>query len=199
MNNKRLISITQLGLDRIVDFQFGEGEFAYHIILEIYSIGNVILTDNKYKIISLQRRYIKDDLNISVNQIYNKSLYENLDFLDEEKVKDWLDKNPEDLLDKDSPFKCLGPSFLKNYNITQIENIINDYKNLDIGKGYLMRNKYTSLVWEKDEETKEYEDFDLMIREFYKDEDKVKVKKVKKKVNKKEISLIEQRKNMKKE
>ena len=92
MNNKRLISITQLGLDRIVDFQFGEGEFAYHIILEIYSIGNVILTDNKYKIISLQRRYVKDNLNISVNQIYNKSLYENLNFLDEEKVKDWLNK-----------------------------------------------------------------------------------------------------------
>ena len=86
-------------------------------------------------------------------------------------------QNPEDLLDKDSPFKCLGPSFLKNYNITEIENIINDYKNLDIGKGYLMRNKYTSLVWEKDEETKEYEDFDLMVREFYKDEDKVEVKK----------------------
>ena len=181
MNNKRLISITQLGLDRTVDFQFGEGEFAYHIILEIYSIGNVILTDNKYKIISLQRRYIKDDLNISVNQIYNKSLYENLDFLDEEKVKDWLDRNPEDLLDKESPFKCLGPSFLKNYNVTQIENIINDYKNLDIGKGYLMKNKYTSLVWEKDNEAEEYEDFDLMVREFYKDEDKVEVKKVKKK------------------
>ena len=181
MNNKRLISITQLGLDRIVDFQFGEGEFAYHIILEIYSIGNVILTDNKYKIISLQRRYVKDDLNISVNQIYNKSLYENLDFLDEEKVKDWLDRNPEDLLDKESPFKCLGPSFLKNYNVTQIENIINDYKNLDIGKGYLMKNKYTSLVWEKDNEAEEYEDFDLMVREFYKDEDKVEVKKVKKK------------------
>lgn len=181
MNNKRLISISQLGLDRIVDFQFGEGDFAYHIILEIYSIGNIILTDNQYKIISLQRRYVKDDLNISVNQIYNKSLYENLDFLDEEKVKDWLDKNPEDLLDKDSPFKCLGPSFLKNYNVNQIENIINDYKNLDIGKGFLMKNKYTSLVWEKNEETKEYEDFDLMIREFYKDEDKVEVKKGKKK------------------
>jgi predicted ribosome quality control (RQC) complex YloA/Tae2 family protein len=120
-------------------------------------------------------------LNISVNQIYNKSLYENLDFLDEEKVKDWLDKNPEDLLDKDSPFKCLGPSFLKNYNVTQIKNIINDYKNLDIGKGYLMKNKYTSLVWEKDNEAKEYEDFDLMIREFYKDEDKVELKKGKKK------------------
>lgn len=181
MNNKRLISITQLGLDRIVDFQFGQGDFAYHIILEIYSIGNVILTDNNYKIISLQRRYVKDDLNISVNQIYNKSLYENLDFLDKEKVKDWLDRNPEDLLDKDSPFKCLGPSFLKKYNLNQIENIINDYKNLDIGKGYLMKNKYTSLVWEKDKEVKEYEDFDLMVREFYKDEDKVEVKKGKQK------------------
>lgn len=198
MNNKRLISITQLGLDRIVDFQFGEGDFAYHIILEIYSIGNVILTDNQYKIISLQRRYVKDDLNISVNQIYNKSLYENLDFLDEEKVKDWLDKNPEDLLDKDSPFKCLGPSFLKNYNVTQIENIINDYKNLDIGKGYLMKNKYTSLLWEKDNEAEEYEDFDLMIREFYKDEDKVEVKKGKKKGKKESNKFDRAKKEYKK-
>lgn len=181
MNNKRLISITQLGLDRIVDFQFGEGDFAYHIILEIYSIGNVILTDNNYKIISLQRRYLNDELNISVNQIYNKSLYENLNFLDEEKVKDWLDKNPEDLLDKDSPFKCLGPSFLKKYNLNQIENIINDYNSLEIGKGYLMKNKYTSLKLEKDNVIKEYEDFDLMIRDYYKDEYKVEVKKGKKK------------------
>ena len=31
LRNKRLVNISQLGFDRIIDFQFGEGEFEYHI------------------------------------------------------------------------------------------------------------------------------------------------------------------------
>ena len=75
MNNKRLTGITQLGLDRIVDFKFGEREFAYHIILEIYSTGNVILTDSDYKILSLQRKYVNNEINISVGEVYDISYY----------------------------------------------------------------------------------------------------------------------------
>ena len=33
---RRLESIEQLGIDRIIDMQFGSGEAAYHVILELY-------------------------------------------------------------------------------------------------------------------------------------------------------------------
>ena len=34
--SSRLEKIEQLGIDRIVDMQFGSGEAAYHVILELY-------------------------------------------------------------------------------------------------------------------------------------------------------------------
>lgn len=52
---KRLERITQIGIDRIVDMQFGHGEQAHHLILEFYAQGNIILTDANYRIIMLLR------------------------------------------------------------------------------------------------------------------------------------------------
>lgn len=36
LKSRRLEKLQQLGEDRIVDFQFGSGEAAYHVILELY-------------------------------------------------------------------------------------------------------------------------------------------------------------------
>ena len=36
LKSRRLEKIEQLGIDRIVDMQFGSNEAAYHIILELY-------------------------------------------------------------------------------------------------------------------------------------------------------------------
>jgi predicted ribosome quality control (RQC) complex YloA/Tae2 family protein len=58
LNNKRLESITQLGADRVVDFQFGTESFTYHLLLELYDKGNIILTDQYYNILSLVRPYV---------------------------------------------------------------------------------------------------------------------------------------------
>ena len=44
LNNKRLESATQIGRDRIINLQFGTGEAAYHIIIELYDRGNIVLT-----------------------------------------------------------------------------------------------------------------------------------------------------------
>ena len=35
INNKRLEYIKQVGVDRVIDIQFGSGEAAYHLILEM--------------------------------------------------------------------------------------------------------------------------------------------------------------------
>ena len=36
LKTRRLVSVRQLGIDRIVDFQFGSNEAAYHLIIELY-------------------------------------------------------------------------------------------------------------------------------------------------------------------
>ncbi|CAF1615595.1 unnamed protein product [Adineta ricciae] len=56
LKSRRLESIEQLGIDRIVDLQFGSGEAAYHLIVELYDKGNIILTDYNYMILSLIRK-----------------------------------------------------------------------------------------------------------------------------------------------
>ena len=36
LHTKRLTSVTQLGVDRVVDLQFGSGEATHHLIVELY-------------------------------------------------------------------------------------------------------------------------------------------------------------------
>ena len=56
LRNLRLENVTQLGnLDRVVDFRFGSGELAHHLILELYGLGNLILTNGQYEILALLR------------------------------------------------------------------------------------------------------------------------------------------------
>ena len=61
MRTKKLEKVEQLGIDRVVDLQFGKGEHAYHILIELYAAGNVILTDHEYTILSLLRSHKFDE------------------------------------------------------------------------------------------------------------------------------------------
>ncbi|KAG9510862.1 Nuclear export mediator factor NEMF, partial [Fragariocoptes setiger] len=56
LRNKRVTSIEQMGIDRLIDIQFGSGEAAYHVIVELYDKGNLILTDCNYIILNILRR-----------------------------------------------------------------------------------------------------------------------------------------------
>ncbi len=69
INNKRLESIVQVNLDRVIDIQFGSGELAYHIIGEFYASGNIIFTDNQYKILTLVHPYTYIDNSSNENKI----------------------------------------------------------------------------------------------------------------------------------
>ncbi len=53
--------IRQVGIDRVVDITLGQGEKAFHILIEFYASGNLILTDHEYKIISLLRTHRYDE------------------------------------------------------------------------------------------------------------------------------------------
>ncbi|KAG6543609.1 hypothetical protein Mapa_014972 [Marchantia paleacea] len=61
LRTRRLEDVRQLGIDRVVDFQFGLGEGAYHIILELYSQGNLLLTDSHHNVITLLRTHRDDE------------------------------------------------------------------------------------------------------------------------------------------
>lgn len=53
LKTRRCTSVSQIGTDRIIELQFSDG--AYHIYLEFFAAGNVILTDADNKILALLR------------------------------------------------------------------------------------------------------------------------------------------------
>ncbi|KAI8044247.1 ribosome quality control complex subunit NEMF homolog [Drosophila gunungcola] len=71
LKNKRLERIQQLGGDRIVDFQFGTGDAAYHVILELYDRGNVILTDYELTTLYILRPHTEgENLRFAMREKY---------------------------------------------------------------------------------------------------------------------------------
>lgn len=70
LRNRRLTSITQLGADRAIDIQFGHGDTAFHLILEIYVSGNLILTDHEYQILALLRVHNDQETKVALRQVY---------------------------------------------------------------------------------------------------------------------------------
>ena len=61
LKNKRLESLTQIGVDRVIDLQFGSGEAAYHVILELYDRGNIVLTDHEMTILNILRPHTEGE------------------------------------------------------------------------------------------------------------------------------------------
>uniref|UniRef100_A0A8C7YAI1 Ribosome quality control complex subunit NEMF n=1 Tax=Oryzias sinensis TaxID=183150 RepID=A0A8C7YAI1_9TELE len=72
LKTRRLTHIKQLGMDRIVDMQFGSDEAAYHLIVELYDRGNIILADHEYTILNLLRfrNAEAEDVKIAVRERY---------------------------------------------------------------------------------------------------------------------------------
>ncbi|NXD34235.1 NEMF factor, partial [Copsychus sechellarum] len=69
---RRLVSVRQLGIDRVVDLQFGSEQAAYHLILELYDRGNIVLTDHEYLILNILRFRTDeaDDVRFAVRERY---------------------------------------------------------------------------------------------------------------------------------
>jgi predicted ribosome quality control (RQC) complex YloA/Tae2 family protein len=53
LKTRRITAVSQIGTDRIIEFQFSDG--LYRIYLEFFAGGNIILTDNELKILTLLR------------------------------------------------------------------------------------------------------------------------------------------------
>lgn len=71
LHNKRVEGVEQLGSDRVIVLTFGSGEWANHIILELYDKGNILLTDPAHNILTLLRNSKHDaDSRLTVGDPY---------------------------------------------------------------------------------------------------------------------------------
>lgn len=66
IRTRRLEDVRQLGYDRIVLFQFGLGDNANYVILELYAQGNIILTDSSFTVMTLLRSHRDDDKGLAI-------------------------------------------------------------------------------------------------------------------------------------
>lgn len=74
LKNKRLEKIEQIGSDRIIDLQFGTNEAAYHVILELYDRGNILLCDYQYLILNVLRPHTEgEEIRFAVRETYPMS------------------------------------------------------------------------------------------------------------------------------
>ncbi|CAB4004618.1 nuclear export mediator factor NEMF isoform X1 [Paramuricea clavata] len=128
VSGKRLVNISMLGIDRILDFQFGSNEAAYHLIVELYDRGNIILTDFEYIILSLLRtRTDSEDVRFAVRERYpleNAKQYEPL--MTVEKLQELLSQAKDgDVLKKIlNPHLVFGPALL-DHCLKQVGFVLN--------------------------------------------------------------------------
>ncbi|CAD0053143.1 unnamed protein product [Aureobasidium pullulans] len=95
LRTRRVTSVAQIGTDRIIDIQFSDGQ--YHLFLEFYAGGNIVLTDNELNIIALLRNVDEgaEHERYRIGLQYNLSLrqnYEGIPPLTKERVRAGLEK-----------------------------------------------------------------------------------------------------------
>ncbi|ONH70024.1 Ribosome quality control complex subunit 2 [Cyberlindnera fabianii] len=99
LKTRRLSSIKQIGIDRAVVLTFSDG--AFHLVLEFFSAGNIVLLDDQRRIMALQRLVEEKGSNdrYAVGETYNlfdDTLFDESDEIPEEKtytaddVKQWI-------------------------------------------------------------------------------------------------------------
>ncbi|KAL8490521.1 hypothetical protein ACS0TY_022516 [Phlomoides rotata] len=66
IRTRRLEDVRQLGYDRIILFQFGLGDNAHYVILELYAQGNILLTDCAFIVLTLLRSHRDDNKGLAI-------------------------------------------------------------------------------------------------------------------------------------
>ena len=95
LRTRRVTAVSQIGTDRIIDIQFSDGQ--YHLYLEFYAGGNIVLTDNELTVIALLRNVSEgaEHEQYRVGVKYNLSLRQNyggVPPLTKERVREGLQK-----------------------------------------------------------------------------------------------------------
>lgn len=94
IKSRRITGIEQIGTDRVINISFSDG--AYHLFLEFFAGGNIILTDREYTIIALFRQVSAVEgeeakLGIKYN-VTNKQNYNGVPDITTDRVKETLEK-----------------------------------------------------------------------------------------------------------
>ncbi|WP_292424080.1 ribosome rescue protein RqcH [Methanoregula sp.] len=73
LSGGKVLAIRQHGLERILIFDIGKGPLTYRLIIELFDEGNVILTDESYRIIKPLRHHRFKDRDVVPDAIYTMS------------------------------------------------------------------------------------------------------------------------------
>ncbi|PTU18527.1 hypothetical protein P175DRAFT_0463121 [Aspergillus ochraceoroseus IBT 24754] len=95
LKSRRITSIKQIGTDRIIDFTFSDG--IYHMLLEFFAGGNVIITDRDYNIVAVLRQVNGGDgleeAKVGIQYtVTNKQNYNGVPDITVDRVKETLEK-----------------------------------------------------------------------------------------------------------
>ncbi|CAD8050635.1 unnamed protein product [Paramecium primaurelia] len=157
LRSRRLESIEQIGVERVVVFTFGREDHTYYLILELYSQGNIILADKDYRIIQLTRQHeFSENAKVAPNEIYPfeftaTNYLEKFDTSMERIQKVISEKAGQKL--KEVVFKlvpCLHQTLtddiIQQLQMNQNEKIVNQFDNVKKVVDYAMEyiNKYRS-------------------------------------------------------
>ncbi|CAI9730241.1 Hypothetical predicted protein [Octopus vulgaris] len=118
LRGRRLEAVHQLGIDRVVDLQFGSSEAAYHVILEMYDRGNIVLTDYNYVILNIlrPRSNESEDVKLVVRERYPVSSAKQYEPVECEKIYSILkeSKNGNPLKRTLLPATDFGPALIEH-------------------------------------------------------------------------------------
>ncbi|CAD8063758.1 unnamed protein product [Paramecium sonneborni] len=155
LRSRRLESIEQIGVERVVVFTFGREDHTYYLILELYSQGNIILADKDYRIIQLTRQHeFSENVKVAPNEIYPFE-YTATNYLEKfdtsmERIVKVISEKPGQKL-KEIVFKlvpclhqALTDDIIQQLKMNQNEKIVNQYENVKKVVDYAMDyiNKY---------------------------------------------------------
>ncbi|MCJ1473318.1 hypothetical protein MMC13_001969 [Lambiella insularis] len=95
LRTRRVTSVAQVGTDRIIEFQFSDGQ--YRLFLEFYAGGNLVLTDNELNILALLRVVSEgqeqEELRVGLKySLKNRQNYGGVPPLTKERVREGLQK-----------------------------------------------------------------------------------------------------------
>jgi len=99
LKTRRVTSVSQVGTDRIIEFQFSDGQ--YKLFLEFYAGGNIILTDRELNILALLRIVTEKDegqeeLRVGLKySLENRQNYNGIPPLTKERLQNALQKAAE--------------------------------------------------------------------------------------------------------
>ncbi|KAJ5386896.1 hypothetical protein N7509_009437 [Penicillium cosmopolitanum] len=95
LKSRRITGIAQVGTDRIIDISFSDG--AYHMFLEFFAGGNIIVTDREYTVIALFRNVPasagEEEMKLGLQyNVTNKQNYAGIPDITPERVKSVIEK-----------------------------------------------------------------------------------------------------------